>query len=59
MKIKTSFSIDERILAVIRREAKKQDRSVSYVVTNFLEQKVRRQRQQRGTFSRQNGKQLA
>jgi hypothetical protein len=57
MKIKTSVSIDERVLSVIRREARKQDRSVSYILTHFLEQKVRRLRQRRG--ERQSDRALA
>jgi hypothetical protein len=41
MKQKTSVSIDGKILAVLKREAKRQDRSVSYILEKFIEGKVR------------------
>lgn len=40
MKQKTSVSIEETILAVLKREAKRQDRSVSYILEKFLEEKA-------------------
>lgn len=40
MKQKTSVSLEEKILAVLKREAKRQDRSVSYVLEKFLEEKA-------------------
>ena len=40
MKKKTSVSIEEKILAVLKVEAKRQDRSVSYLLSKFIEAKV-------------------
>ena len=40
MKRKTSVSIDARTLAILKREAKKQDRSVSYILEKFLQEKA-------------------
>jgi hypothetical protein len=41
MKRKTSVNIDEKYLDLIKREARKQDRSVSYILEKFLEEKAR------------------
>lgn len=40
LKRKTSITIDEKLLAVLKREAKRQDRSVSYILEKFIESKV-------------------
>lgn len=40
MKKKTSVSIEKKILAVLKREAKRQDRSVSWILGKFIEGKV-------------------
>ena len=40
MKKKTSVSIDRRILAKLKAPAKKQNRSVSYVLEKFMEAMV-------------------
>jgi predicted CopG family antitoxin len=40
MKIKTSVSISENALAAIKKIAAREDRSVSYVLEKFIEQKV-------------------
>jgi hypothetical protein len=41
MKIKTSVSIDRRLLTRIKALAKSQDRSVSYLLEKFIEGRVR------------------
>jgi hypothetical protein len=40
MKVKTSVSISEKSLAAIRKIAARDDRSVSYVIEKFIEQKI-------------------
>ncbi len=38
-KKKTSVTISEHILAIVKREAARQDRSVSYILEKFIEEK--------------------
>lgn len=40
MKIKTSISISKQVLDAVKRVANKDERSVSYVIEKFIEQKV-------------------
>lgn len=40
MKKKTSITISEHILAIVKREAAHQDRSVSYILEKFIEEKA-------------------
>jgi predicted DNA-binding protein len=40
MKKKTSISISKKVLEAVRRVAKKHERSVSYVIEKFIEEKV-------------------
>lgn len=41
MKIKTSVSIDEDVLSVVKNIARRDDRSVSYVLEKFIEDRAR------------------
>lgn len=40
LKRKTSITIDEKLLGALKREAKRQDRSVSYILEKFIEAKL-------------------
>ena len=40
-KIKTSISIDRRVLAAVKKEAERADRSVSYVIEKFIEERMK------------------
>lgn len=41
MKVKTSVSLEVKWLAVLKKEAKREDRSVSYLLEKFLEEKAK------------------
>jgi predicted CopG family antitoxin len=54
MKMKTSISISKRVLEAVKRVAKRDERSVSYVIEKFIEEKAMELPDEpRRTYSRQ------
>ena len=45
MKVKTSISINTEVLTAVKKIAQQQDRSVSYIIEKFIEQKVKEWRE--------------
>ena len=55
MKHKTSVAIEEKLLAALKREAKRQDRSVSYLLNKLIEEKLARTAEEPPEYGKKRG----